>query len=131
MTRCGRCTDMPNPIGQGEGAGNDGTAGRKEPEGRTIMRFMVVLLVAASCFGQGKQNVIQTGLVDAHGANWITPGTTSACPPSSPATGSVDICTDASAAGTCSGGGRTLSTCRGSGAIAAAVSGGAKQMFTM
>lgn len=95
------------------------------------MRFMVVLLVAASCFGQGKQNVIQTGLVDAHGANWIPPAATFASPPSSPATGSVYIFTDASAAGTCSGGGSTLATCRWSGAAWAAVSGGAKRTCTM
>ena len=37
------------------------------------MRFIIGLLIAAACFGQGKQNVIQTGIVDAHGANWRFP----------------------------------------------------------
>ena len=116
--------DAPKPQGEDDGAGNDGTAGaRREPAGRHLMRFMVVLLIAAACFGQGKQNVTQTGLVDARGANWIPPTSTFASPPSSPATGSVYVFTDASTVGTCSGGGTSLATCRYSGSAWAAVAG--------
>ena len=87
------------------------------------MRFIVTLLVAAACFGQGKQNVVQSGIVDAHGANWIPPTSTFTSPPSSPATGSVYIFTDASAVGTCSGGGSALAVCRWSGSTWQAVGG--------
>jgi hypothetical protein len=88
------------------------------------MRLTIMFLAAAACFGQGKQNVVQTGTVDAHGANWIPPTSTFASPPSSAATGSVYIFTDASAVGTCSGGGSALATCRWSGSAWAAVGGG-------
>src|ERR1035437_7641051 len=88
------------------------------------MRFIIALLVAAACFGQGKQNVVQSGIVDAHGANWIPPTSTFASPPSSPATGSVYIFTDASAVGTCSGGGSALAICRWSGSAWSALGGG-------
>ncbi|MCX6629007.1 MAG: hypothetical protein NTW28_15425 [Candidatus Solibacter sp.] len=95
------------------------------------MRFTVGLLIAAACFGQGKQNIVQTGMVDAHGANWIPPTSTFASPPSSPATGSVYIFTDASSVGSCSGGGSALATCRWSGAAWSAVSGGARRTCIM
>jgi hypothetical protein len=88
------------------------------------MRFTVALMFAAACFGQGKQNVSQTGVVDAHGANWIPPTSTFASPPSSPLTGSVYILMDASAVGTCSGGGSAIATCRWSGSAWIAVGGG-------
>ena len=88
------------------------------------MRFTVALMFAAACFGQGKQNVSQTGVVDAHGANWIPPTSTFASPPSSPLTGSVYVFTDASAVGTCSGGGSAIGTCRWSGSAWTAVGGG-------
>src|ERR1035437_6184058 len=88
------------------------------------MRFTIALMFAAACFGQGKQNVVQTGIVDARGANWIPPTSTFASPPSSPATGSVYIFTDASAVGTCSGGGSALAACRWSGSAWSAVGGG-------
>ena len=88
------------------------------------MRFSILLMFAAACFGQGKQNVSQTGVVDAHGANWIPPTAAFASSPSSPATGSVYIFTDASAVGTCSGGGSALASCRWSGNAWAAVGGG-------
>ena len=88
------------------------------------MRFVITLLGAAACFGQGKQNVVQSGIVDAHGANWIPPASTFAAPPSTPLTGSVYIFTDASAAGTCSGGGSALASCRWSGSAWTALSGG-------
>ena len=88
------------------------------------MRYTVALLMAAACFGQGKHNVVQTGTVDAHGANWIPPTAAFSSPPASPATGSVYIFTDASATGACGGGGSALATCRWSGSAWAAVGGG-------
>jgi hypothetical protein len=88
------------------------------------MRCTVVLLTAAACFAQSKGNIGQTGLVDAHGANWIPPTSTFASPPSSPAAGSVYIFTDASAVGTCSGGGSSLATCRWSSSAWSSVGGG-------
>jgi hypothetical protein len=88
------------------------------------MRLIAVLLTAAACFGQGKQNVIQTGVMDAHGANWIPPTSTFASPPSNTPTGSVYVFTDASATGTCSGGGSALATCRWSGSAWQALGGG-------
>jgi hypothetical protein len=83
-----------------------------------------ILILSAACFGQGRQNVVQTGTVDAHGANWIPPTSTFAAPPSSPAPGSVYIFTDANAVGACTGGGSALATCRWSGSAWSAVSGG-------
>jgi hypothetical protein len=88
------------------------------------MRFAIGLLIATACFGQSKQNVVQTGVVDARGANWIPPTSTFASQPNSPATGSVYVFTDASAVGTCSGGGNSLATCRWSGTAWAPVGGG-------
>ena len=88
------------------------------------MRFIIALSIAGACFGQGKQNIVQTGLVDAHGASWIFPSATFASPPSAPVTGSVYVFTDASAVGTCSGGGSALATCRWSGSAWSAVGGG-------
>jgi hypothetical protein len=88
------------------------------------MRFTIVLMFTVACFGQGKQNVFQTGVVDAHGANWIPPTSTFASPPSSPLGGSVYIFTDASAVGSCSGGGSALAFCRWSGSAWTAVGGG-------
>lgn len=88
------------------------------------MRFIIALSIAAACFGQGKQNAVQTGVVDARGANWIPPTSTFASPPATPTTGSVYIFTDAGAVGTCSGGGSALATCRWSGSAWSAVGGG-------
>src|ERR1035437_3185725 len=89
-----------------------------------MMHIIIALSIAAACFGQGKQNVVQTGVVDARGASWLPPTSTFAGPPRSPATGSVYIFTDASAVGTCSGGGSALATCRWSGSAWSAVGGG-------
>src|SRR5258708_23965029 len=91
---------------------------------RQLISLISALVISVACFGQGKQNVVQTGMVDAHGANWIPPTSTFAAPPSSPAPGSVYIFTDASAAGTCSGGGSALASCRWSGSMWSAVGGG-------
>src|SRR3954454_20049481 len=86
--------------------------------------FAIGLLVVIACFGQGKKNVVQTGVVDAHGASWIPPTARFANQPSSPATGSVYLFTDASAVGSCTGGESALATCRWSGVAWQAVSGG-------
>src|SRR5271169_1629741 len=89
------------------------------------LRLGILALIAIVCFGQGKQNVAQTGIVDAHAAQWIPPAATFASPPSSPQPGSVYIFTDATSVGTCSGGGapNTFATCRWSGSGWQAVSG--------
>ena len=106
------------------GARTKGKVGMKrERMTRMRMRFLAVMWIAAACFGQSKGNVEQTGLVDAHGANWIPPTSTFASPPSSPVTGSVYIFTDASAVGTCAGGGSALAFCRWSGSAWSAVGG--------
>jgi len=89
-----------------------------------MKRFAIGILLAVACFGQGKKNVVQTGVVDAHGASWIPPTARFANEPSSPATGSVYLFTDASAVGSCTGGGSALATCRWSGVAWQAVSGG-------
>jgi len=78
--------------------------------------FGILLLMTTVCFGQSKLNVVQTGVVDARGATWIPPTSTFSNPPDSPTAGTVYIFTDASAAGSCSGGGSALATCRWSGA---------------
>ena len=89
-----------------------------------MKRFAIGPLLVIACFGQGKSNVVQKGVVDAHGANWVAPTATFASPPSSPATGSVYIFTDASSSGTCTGGGSSLANCRWSGVAWQAVGGG-------
>jgi hypothetical protein len=91
---------------------------------RQLISLISALVICVACFGQGKQNVVQTGMVDAHGASWIPPTSTFAAPPSSPTPGSVYIFTDASAVGACSGGGSALASCRWSGSAWSAVSGG-------
>jgi hypothetical protein len=85
------------------------------------MRCMVVLLTAAACLGQSKGNDGPTGLMDARGANRNPPTSAFASPPSSPPTGSEYIFMDASAAGTCSGGGSAFATRRWSGSAWSAV----------
>jgi len=89
-----------------------------------MKRFAIGILLAVACFGQGKKNVVQTGVVDAHGASWIPPTARFANEPSSPVTGSVYVFTDASAVGACTGGGSALATCRWSGVAWQAVTGG-------
>jgi hypothetical protein len=91
---------------------------------RRLISLTSALAISIACFGQGKQNVVQTGMVDAHGASWIPPTTTFAAPPPSPTPGSVYIFTDASAVGTCSGGGGALANCRWNGSAWSPVSGG-------
>lgn len=86
--------------------------------------LFAILILTVACFGQGKQNVVQTGVVDARGANWLPPSATFASPPSSPATGSVYIFTDASAAGTCAGTGIFPALCRWSSGAWQAIGGG-------
>ena len=93
-----------------------------------VKTLLVVIFLSAinglPSRAQGLANFSQTGTVDAHSANWIPPTSTFAAPPSSPATGSVYVFTDAASLGTCSGTGSSLSTCRWSGSAWAAISGG-------
>src|SRR6266536_5617963 len=89
-----------------------------------MKRFAIGLLLVSACFGQGKKNVVQTGVVDARSSTWIPPTATFASAPASPATGSVYLFTDASATGSCAGGGTALATCRWSGSEWQAVGGG-------
>src|SRR6185369_9953832 len=77
-----------------------------------MKKLILLSVVAACCFGQGKQNVVQTGVVDARGAMWLLPTSTFASPPS-PSTGAVYVFTDA--AGTCAGTGSGLALCRWNG----------------
>jgi hypothetical protein len=91
---------------------------------RRLMSLISALAISVACFGQGKQNMVQTGMVDAHGASWIPPTSTFAATPPSPTPGSVYIFTDASAVGACSGGGTALASCRWSGSAWSPVSGG-------
>ncbi len=89
------------------------------------MKLTILSIVAVvACFGQGQMNVVKTGAEDASALKWIPPTATFASPPSSPLTGSVYFFTDATALGTCSGGGSALATCRWSGSAWAATSGG-------
>jgi hypothetical protein len=84
------------------------------------MRFIFALFIAAACFGQDKQNVVQTGIVDARGANWIPPTVTYASLPASPTTGTVYIVTDT----LCTGSGTGPAICRWSGSAWSALGGG-------
>ena len=89
-----------------------------------MKRFVIGLILVTGCFGQGKKNVVQTGVVDAHGATWVPPSTRFSAPPSTPPTGAVYVFTDAAATGSCTGGGSALATCRWSGSDWQAVGGG-------
>ena len=91
---------------------------------RFTLGLCLAVWLAAVCFGQSKQNIVQVGMVDARGASWIPPTATFAAAPASPAVGAVYIFTDASSVGTCSGGGSALATCRWSGSEWAQVGGG-------
>ena len=75
------------------------------------MKLIIGLALAACAYGQGSANFHQTGVVDAHGANWIPPQATFASPPSSPPIGGVYIFTDDSSSGACRGGGVAISQC--------------------
>ena len=88
------------------------------------MRFTIALMFAATCYPQATvtQNRAAT--------NDIPPTATFASPPASPATGAVYIFTDASAVGTCAGAGTALATCRWSGSVWQAVSGGGSGSFS-
>jgi hypothetical protein len=76
------------------------------------MRYILILILSVAAFGQQVQ-----------GPRVLT-AATFASPPSSPATGAVYVFTDASAVGTCSGGGSALATCRYSGSAWQATGGG-------
>ncbi len=96
------------------------------------MRLLTLLfLCALSVFGQSKKNEVQTGVVDARALMWLPPSATFASPPSSPAAGAVYIFTDASAGGTCAGGGTSLAACRWSGAAWVPVGANGTLRFTL
>ena len=80
------------------------------------MRVAIALMFVVACFGQGRQNVVQTGTI-------VPPQATFASPPSSPATGAEWTFIDASAAGTCTGGGSAPAKCRWSGSAWQAIGG--------
>jgi hypothetical protein len=75
-----------------------------------------------------KQNSVESGFLNAASAGWVPPTTTFASPPSSPATGSVYIFTDALFAGAAVGGGSALSTCRWSGSAWVSAGGSGVQL---
>ena len=89
-----------------------------------MRRFVIGLILVTGCFGQGKKNVVQTGVIDARGATWVPPAARFAAPPSTPPTGAVYVFNDAAALGTCTGGGSALATCLWNGSDWQAVGGG-------
>jgi hypothetical protein len=76
-----------------------------------------------------KQNTIETGLLNAAGAAWIPPTVSFSSAPSTPATGSIYVFTDALFPGAAVGGGASLSTCRWSGSAWVPVGGGGAHGF--
>ena len=90
---------------------------------QTLMKYLLYLLLAVACFAQGKKNIVETGTINGASSNRIPPTYTFASPPDSPPTGAVYVFTDASSAGTCSGGGSALALCRWSGSAWGALGG--------
>jgi hypothetical protein len=91
------------------------------------MRIIITLLIAAACFGQGKQNQLQTGFIDAHGASWRFPESTYAGlpAPSSANTGWRYTVTDCLTSMCTAGGGTIKADLRSDGVAAwAVISGG-------
>src|ERR1035437_6038437 len=90
------------------------------------MRYAIALIAAAACFGQGKQNVVQTGIVDAHGASWRFPESTFAGLPASAAgnTGWRYTVTDCLTSACTAGGGTVQADLRSSGSAWVVISGG-------
>lgn len=89
-----------------------------------MKHFALLLLIAAAGFGQARQNTVQTGVVDARGANWIPPKAMFANPPSAPPAGSVYVFDDANSSGSCTGGGSAAAICRWNGSSWDALGGG-------
>jgi hypothetical protein len=90
------------------------------------MRFIIGLAIAAACFGQGKHNVVQTGIVDAHGASWRFPESTFAGLPT-PAAGNTGwryTVTDCLSSGCTAGGGSVPADVRSTGSAWVVISGG-------
>ena len=90
------------------------------------MRFMIALLIAAACYGQGKQNVVQTGIVDAHAAIWRFPESTFAGLPT-PAAGNTGwryTVTDCLSSACTAGGGSIPADVRSTGSAWVVISGG-------
>src|ERR1035437_2769260 len=90
------------------------------------MRYAIALIAAAACFGQGKQNVAQTGIVDAHGANWRFPESTFTGLPT-PAGGNTGwryTVTDCLTSACTAGGGSVQADLRSTGSAWVVISGG-------
>lgn len=90
------------------------------------MRLTVTFLIAASCFAQGKQNVVQTGLVDARGASWRFPESTFAGLPT-PAVGNTGwryTVTDCLTSACTAGSGSVQADLRSTGSAWVVISGG-------
>jgi hypothetical protein len=91
------------------------------------MRFLMAMLIAVACFGQGKQNVTQTGFIDAHGASWRFPESTFAGlpTPSAANTGWRFTVTDCLTSACTAGGGNIKADLRSDGVAAwVVISGG-------
>ena len=91
-----------------------------------MKRLFAILIIAAACFGQGKQNVVQTGTVDAHGANWRFPESTFAGLPSAASgnTGWRYTVTDCLTSACTAGGGSVQADLRSTGSAWVVISGG-------
>ncbi len=86
-------------------------------------KYLFCALLAATCFGQGKKNIVETGTINGASSNRIPPTYTFASPPSSPVTGAVYLFTDASSNGACSGTATGRSFCIWTGSAWAATGG--------
>lgn len=84
------------------------------------MKIILAAIIVASAFGQGKQNVIVTGVTDASGLTFLAPSSTYASRPGSPVTKQVWIMTDKQ----CDGSGSGPSNCRWNGSSWDAIGGG-------
>jgi hypothetical protein len=92
------------------------------------MRIILIIFLAASaCFGQGRQNQVQTGFIDAHGASWRFPESTFAGLPA-PSAGNLGwryTVTDCLTSACTAGGGNIKADLRSDGASAwVVISGG-------
>jgi hypothetical protein len=92
----------------------------------TCVAGLVIFIFMACCFGQNKQNVLQTGLVDAHGASWRFPESTFAGLPTAAAgnTGWRYTVTDCLTSTCTAGGGSVQADLRSTGSVWVVISGG-------
>ena len=90
------------------------------------MRFIPVFLIAVACFGQGSQNSLQTGIVDAHNSSWRFPEKTFAGLPAAVVgnTGWRYTVTDCLTSACTSGGGTVQADLRSNGSLWVVISGG-------